>query len=76
MASVVIGSEDGESRAQLVAVADGGQCCQCRPRCHSLGSFPYWLSRCRCRPVVSSVVIGSEDGERPLLVASVGRVPR
>ena len=33
---------------------------------HSLGGLP----------VFSSVVIGSEDGERPLLVASVGRVPR
>ena len=33
---------------------------------HSLGGLP----------VVASVVIGSEDGKRPLLVASVGRVPR
>ena len=65
MASVVIGSEDGESRAQLVAARSM--------------SFPWFISLLALSvsmswPVVASVVIGSEDGERPLLVASVGRV--
>ena len=65
MASVVIGSEDGKSRARLVAARS-----MSFPRFISLLALSVSMSW----PVVASVVIGSEDGERPLLVASVGRV--